>query len=395
MFKTASITDRNIKVYYLTQFLQSLIFTIAVTIVFFQRIIGPVEISILYAFRYFIQMAAELPTGAVADMLGKKVSIIIGYVLLAVAVALLPLVSKFWHILVLYGTILPIGDSFLSGAVEALVYDSLKQDGQEDRFVAIQAKQNLIFQSGLIIGSITSGFLYTIRFWLPYVLEAGTTIIACFASVLFIEPKIDTEKFTFKNYIKQIKLGVREAFKTPHLCNISLFYILVGGITWSSTLYFNKYLLVDLGFSDSIRGVVDGSLRFLNLVILTKILLNKKVFTETRSILFFSFIMIISYLPGVLFQKWLALPFISGVMMAGSARFIVLNNYTNREFDSKYRATAISTLSMLIGFVYIFLSIASGPIIANWGGVRMVYTLLGLLTMVTVLPLAIKLVKNQ
>lgn len=393
--KTHAISQRNIRVFYVSQFFRSLVFTIAITIVFFQRIIGPVEISLLYAYRYFVQMVSELPTGAVADMLGKRLSIVIGYCFLTFAVALLPLVRNFMHILIFYGTLLPIGDSFLSGAVEAILYDSLKQDGREKEFMKIRANENVIFQTGLIIASICSGFLYTLNLWFPYLLEAGTTAMAIVSSLFFIEPLIDTEKFTLKSYIRQIKQGSKEVFKTEHLKKVSLFYVLIGAITWSTVLFFNKYLLVDLGFSDQARGVVDGSLRFINVVVLTKILLNKNLFTKKRAILFFPLILAISYLPGVLFQKWLALPFIAGAMMVSTARFVVLGQLVNDEFESKYRATANSVLSMLIGFVYVMLTLASGPIIANFGGVRMVYTLLGILSLVTVLPLAISIVREE
>ncbi|MBI4066421.1 hypothetical protein HY411_01750 [Candidatus Gottesmanbacteria bacterium] len=63
-------------------------------------------------------------------------------------------------------------------------------------------------------------------------------------------------------------------------------------------------------------------------------------------------------------------------------------------FDSKYRATAISALSMIVGVIYVVITSLSGPVIAAYG-VRTVYTILGVLTLFTVLPLSVVLVRNH
>jgi MFS family permease len=81
--------------------------------------------------------------------------------------------------------------------------------------------------------------------------------------------------------------------------------------------------------------------------------------------------------------------------MAGTARWIILTPFTNELYDSKYRATAISALSMFVGFIYVAITLASGPIIDHLGGVRMVYTLLGVLTIFTVVPLALAVVRKK
>ena len=81
-------------------------------------------------------------------------------------------------------------------------------------------------------------------------------------------------------------------------------------------------------------------------------------------------------------------------MISASARWVILGKYTNDEFDSKYRATAISALSMGVGLLYIIITVASGPIISSFGGVRTVYTILGILSILLVLPLSISIVKD-
>ncbi len=93
-------------------------------------------------------------------------------------------------------------------------------------------------------------------------------------------------------------------------------------------------------------------------------------------------------------MKWLkrfaGLPFIQAAMMATTARMIVLSPLANEVFSSKYRATAISLLSMLIGVVYIVMTSISGYVIPNYG-IKTMYTILGVISLFTVLPLTHKL----
>jgi hypothetical protein len=85
---------------------------------------------------------------------------------------------------------------------------------------------------------------------------------------------------------------------------------------------------------------------------------------------------------------------IAGAMFSSTARWTVLTKFTNAEFDSRKRATAISALSMLIGIIYVGLVLASGPVISWWGSASVMYTVLGIATAVLVLPLGIGLTRN-
>ena len=386
------ISKRNSRLYIVTQFLHSLVFTIPIWIVFYQGRLTSIEISILVAFQYFIQVIGELPTGAFADLLGKRLTSILGFFFGSISFLLFPLASSFSHFMVL-AALVGIADSLLSGSVEALVYDSLKQDGQENMFSKVLGKQALWYQIGLVSATFLGGFLYSYYYGLPYILYGLSLLSAFVLSFFFVEPTVDSEKFTLRNYLRQIKFGSKEAFKNKPTASISLFYILVGAITWTCALYFNGYVLVELGFSNQERGVIDAALRLGNILILTNLIKNSHIFTEKLSILFFPIIMVFSLLPGFLLQGWIGVPFVAGGMMASTARWMILTKYTNQAFDSKYRATAISLLSMLIGVLYIIITFTSGPIISLFS-VKWMYTLLGILTLITVFPLSLYLVKR-
>ena len=279
-----------------------------------------------------------------------------------------------------------LGEALISGSLEAILYDSHKQEGKEDQFRASLSHSGFWFQIGLAIGTFSGGFLYQVWHGLPFLLYGLTALISTGASFFLLEPAIDSETFTIKGYFRQIVAGTKHAFSGDLARTVSLFYILVGGVTWANQLYFNSFMLIELGFSDVTRGIIGAVFRIVNIFILGALLRNEKIFTRSRSVLFFPIMMMLCFLPGITFQGVFALPFVAGALMTGTARWIVLAKYTNEMFDSRYRATAISALSMFIGIIVTGITLFSGPIIEHFG-VRMMYTILGVLGAVLVLPL--------
>lgn len=384
---------RNITIYYLTQFFHSIIFTAPIWIVYYQGKITTPQISLLVTIQYLSQMILELPSGALADLLGRKRTNQFGFMIGAMASLLFPFASAFWHFLI-YALLIGLMDSFRSGSEEALLYDTFKQTKSENKFAKVYANGNLIYQIGLIVGSASGGLLFDLSHALPYFLYGLSLAIGAILVGLYIEPKIDSEKFSLKNYYLQIKQGSREAFKNKYTSYLSLFYIFVGGITWSSTLFFNDVMMVELGFSNSLRGILFAVMRLFNVILIGALLKNQKIFNFNRTILFFPIVMIFAFLPGVFLNGYWGLPFVQAAMIGTTARWIILSPLTNEVFSSKYRATAISLLSLLIGFVYVGLTSISGYVITVWG-IKTMFSLMGCLAIAVVVPLSIKLLKHK
>lgn len=389
----ALIAPRNTRFYILSQFCYALVFTIPVWIVYYQGRISITQISLLVALQYFFQLIFELPTGALADLIGRRSTVFAGYIGWTVSILLIIGSSGFLP-LVLAMLIAGLSEALLSGSLEALLYDSYKQDGNSDGFTKALATNGIVFQIGLAIATLTGGFFY--QFWqpLPYVLSALACAIAAVLSLKFIEPAIDSQKVTATIYLAQMKSGLKEAFKSKTVTTMSLFYVVVSTLTWTNNLYFFDFMLVELQFSDTNRSVIAGMIRILNVSVLRAFLGNEKLFTKKRSIYFFPILMTICFLPGIFFDGVFALPFVMGAVMAGTARWIILTRYTNELFESKYRATAISALSMLIGIAFVLITLVSGPIISNFGGVKMMYTILGILSLLLVVPLSLKMASS-
>lgn len=383
------IIKRNTWVYYVTQVLNSLVFTIPIWIVYYQGKISVAEISYLVSAQYAAQILLELPSGALADLIGRKNTTLIGTVIGAASFLLFPFATSFWHFFVL-ALMVGVNDSFRSGSEEALLFDTYKQADKEKDFDKMYGNGSIIYQFGLVAATALGGVLYQQSVMLPYVLYGVCLSLAALLTWFYHEPTIDSEIFTFKNYILQIRNGSKEIFKTQYTKYLSLFYIFVGGIAWSSTLYFNEYLMTEFVRNDSSRGFVTAGMRLFNVVLIRSVLQNDKIFGWKSRILLFPIIMIIAYLPGFALDGIWGVPFVQIAMIATTARWMLLAPLTNQAFSSKYRATAISFLSLSIGLVYIVLTTLSAPIISNFG-IGAMYSVLGFFTIVSVIPITVKL----
>jgi MFS family permease len=388
------IYKRNIRVFYITEIARSLLFYVPIWVAYELQYITLAQLPIIEAVMLGIQLVLELPTGAFADLLGKRWTVFLGY-LFFVFGGLVYVQARSFPIFLIYAFLFGFGDSLISGAKEALLYDTVKEVGKADQYAKIHSKFSMFFQIGLAVSMLIGGFLGSFSYEVAIWATVATTGISAIASLFFYEPLIDTEKFTLKRYVLQTKEGFREVLRTPYVKRISLFYILVGGVTWVCNLIFNMTILTQQGFSAIELGIILAIIRIVNSTVLFRGLHIGTIFTKKRTFIFFPIVMALCLLPGIVFTKWMAVAAVAGILFCSSARWTILGKYTNEEFSSKNRATAISTLSMAIGIIYVIVAVVSGPLMNWWGNAGIMFTILGIFTMIFILPLGISLRKNH
>jgi hypothetical protein len=245
----------------------------------------------------------------------------------------------------------------------------------------------------MILAIFLGGYIYKFMPRMPYIL-AGLSRLVIVGLIFFnTEPKIDTEKFSFKSYIKQTKEGFKQLFKNEYIRDFSFFYILVGGITWYFLYFLTQAFATEIGFSAIERSWLFSAIyivgEFLILYLLSNNLLKRRTVY-----LMFPMVMIVGFLPGAFVGKLGAIPILFLLQIISSARFSILNQYSNLEFESKYRATAISSLNMAVSIFFALISTISGVFIEEFGA-SVIMTALGIVTIVLVLPFTYPLEVNH
>lgn len=336
----------------------------------------------------------ELPTGALADLIGRKKSISISFFISAMGYFLFAYANNFYWFLIA-GLSFGLGDALLSGALEALVFDTLKQNRKEHTFSEVNNRNSLIFNYSIFIAIITGGIMFEKYYHLPSVLTAIAMIIAGFISLRFIEPDIDSEKFTLRNYLLQTKMGFKELFKNKQARDISLFYILVGTFTWPIVLTFKNFALVDLGVSEKNIGFILGFVSLFAVQIL-HVLIRKKIFEKMRVVFLLPAILLSIFLPlSVFYQIPNIIVMVFFVALVSSMRWNVLGKLSNQCYSSKNRATAISSLSMMISLAYIVI-LALFSLVNEYTdqSIRIIFIIMSFGSIFFLLPISLKLAKK-
>ncbi len=200
----------------------------------------------------------------------------------------------------------------------------------------------------------------------------------------YIEPKIDSEKFTLKNYIKQTKLGAKQLVKNRYIKDFSIFYLAVGAISWYYIYFLNQPLAQAFGLDAQERSYIFSAI-FMMMAIVNYWLSAKTNLKRETVYTIFLVLLLTGLLPAMFVGKILGIFCLLLLQIAGSLRFSLLDQYANLEFESKYRATAVSTLSMGISLVFAIISLSLSWVIESYSAATL-GTVLGIVTLLVVTP---------
>ncbi len=121
----------------------------------------------------------EVPTGVVADTLGRRVSFLLSEATLAVGTLAYVGVAAIHGGLLLFclaGVILGLGYTFYSGAVEAWLVDALKATGYQHELDRVFARASIVSSVAMIVGTVGGGLLGEIDLSIPYLARTAAVL---------------------------------------------------------------------------------------------------------------------------------------------------------------------------------------------------------------------------
>jgi MFS family permease len=126
----------------------------------------------------------EVPTGIVADTIGRRMSYLLGTVTLAAStlfyVLLWQIEAPFWE-WAIASMLLGLGFTFFSGAVEAWLVDALAATGFTGEIETVFGRGQIVTGAGMLTGSVAGGFIAAqVNLGAPFVLR-GVVLAVMFA----------------------------------------------------------------------------------------------------------------------------------------------------------------------------------------------------------------------
>lgn len=154
----------------------SLLFALAFTtnLIYYVQVVGldPLQMVLLGTILEGAVLLFEVPTGILADLKGRKVSIMVGYVLTGLAFCLQALAPHFWAV-ALAQAVWGIGYTFTSGAEQAWIADEVGPERAAQAF----SRARQAAQVASLVGVALAGLLGAIDLALP-VLVCGVGMLA-------------------------------------------------------------------------------------------------------------------------------------------------------------------------------------------------------------------------
>ncbi len=306
-----------------------------VTLAQFSLIMGIFSLSIVLF---------EVPTGAFADLLGKRKTLILARFMYIIEVVILAFFNGFWMFFVAK-IISGIGVSLSSGTGSAMLFDTLKRQKREDKYKKISGNIGVITNISMAFIFIIGAFLFSITPKLP-ALVSIPFISAGFILTFFLEePYKSNKKMTLRNnwtHMKESFKFFRKSNVVKYLSYMSFFTAAAISISLSmSSAYFEQIL---------IPVYLIGVLAFISSM--TTAFTSKKAdkweqkLGEKKSLFFIQLISVLGlFAIALMIPIWgylcyLLIPFVSGFSA------VVISNYSNKHIITSHRANILSLQNM-------------------------------------------------
>ena len=123
----------------------------------------------------------EVPTGAIADTWGRRVSYLLGTITLAGSTLLYYLMwqtsAPFWAWAVV-SVLIGLGFTFFSGAVEAWLVDALRFSGYDGELEAVFGRGQMVAGAAMLAGSVSGGAIaQATSLGVPFLLRVGVLCV--------------------------------------------------------------------------------------------------------------------------------------------------------------------------------------------------------------------------
>jgi len=135
------------------------------------------------------QIAFEVPTGVIADTVGRRASYLIGLAALVVATLGYVGASVFeWGLagFILASIALGFGFTCQTGAVDAWLVDALDATGYAGAKDRVFARSGMFVNVSMLVGTLSGGLLGQLNLTLPYLVRSGLLVASFVVSLLFM-----------------------------------------------------------------------------------------------------------------------------------------------------------------------------------------------------------------
>ncbi len=367
----------NVRLFFIYKLIKDLVPIYPVYLLLFEsKGLTLAQISLLLAIWSVAVVLLEVPSGILADHWNRKNMILIGG-LCKVGCYIFWFFSEGFVLYALGFILWGISESFCSGSEEALLYDNLKLQGQEESFDKVYGKGNFYASIGVALSCLIGGFLSVlITFKGVLLLSVFSVLISTFfasklkeVNYFKIQQDENREKDSFRLFATMVD-AVTLCIKNRLLLIVILMLVLVIGTAGILDEY-DSLIAKSYGLNLELIGVwiciryileaIGGRFAYLYKKLFIKIGIKKEFYSIFLLCIFAGICLAIS----VSIHSIALVPLYGLFYMFMASAGILQEEYIQKRIDEQGRSTVHSIISLLhnlygITFFSVFALVISG-----------------------------------
>jgi MFS family permease len=300
-------------------------------------------------------MTLEIPMGYFADTVGRKQSILSGVILGFFGYFTYSLSFGFWQF-VFAEVLLGMGQSLVSGADSALLYDTLVAGKITEKYTRFEGKVTSVGNFAESLAGIAGGFIALSTLRTPFYFQTAVALIGVPAAIILKEPPVHIA--LHKPSVKDVFQITFEALHGNRKLKWNTLFSAVTGVSTLTMAWFAQPYFILVKLPLAWFGAAWAVLNFavgLSSLYAWRI---ERILKPEKTVILFSVVLVFSYFLIPLAVPYAGLSILGLFYLARGLATPTLRNYINSITTSDVRATVLSVRNFVIRLLFAIL----GPV---------------------------------
>lgn len=309
------------------------------------------DLFLLQAIYSFSVAVLEIPSGYLADFIGRKKTLFVGSVLGTLGFLIYSLTGGFWYFL-LAELVLGMGQSFISGSDSAMLYDTLASIEKKDKYLKYEGRITSFGSFAETLAALAGGAIaFSLSARWVFIAQTIVAFIAVPAAFFLVEPERCDKCFT-PSWHHIFSVAKESVWTNKKLSSTIFMSSIIGTATltmaWMTLIYLTNYHHLSEEKITPAWVVLNGTVALVSFFAES---VKQKIGYIATLILIAVCIPSGYFLLG-LSGLWTGLAVLLGFYIVRGVATPVLKDLINMNCRSEVRATVLSVRSLIIRLLF-------------------------------------------
>lgn len=215
-----------------------------------------IEIGVLESIFHIVSFCFEIPSGVVADVFGRKKTLVMSQVVSLISSILMILSTGFWTVAFAIG-FNALSYNLSSGTREALAYDSLKVAGQEEGYNKFASTEMILYRITNSTATLCAGLALCIGYRKAYAIDVVFQFVSIIIACGLVEAKVGqiaSEEKIYRQIVNVVTESCTFLRENRRVKSIMIINSLLGAVA-TLILFFLQAKLPVAGLDQALLGV--------------------------------------------------------------------------------------------------------------------------------------------